>query len=317
MLANLSRQTPFPNLNVNHIRPEDLPKIGQGVSPLSLRPWQIFSSWNPQHQLMAPNWGISNAWLGTLRVERHYQNGFGLALAYTLTSWIDNVIFTGGDDATFGDNQQIQNLYDLKGERSRSTNAVPHRLVVGLIWDLPFGHSRKWGGDWHPVVDGILGGWQMSFIGTLRSGTHCGLGVLDGPRNILCDDADGKNLRPDLVQGVSMYHPRTGQPRENGSRGIFWLNPDAFAEPPMFTRGSSSRTLPGVRGPKSISFDAMLAKNWRFTERYQCQFHRGMYNFTHTPQWNLPGQNLGASGFGFVGGAGGRRIMQFGMKLYS
>ena len=42
-----------------------------------------------------------------------------------------------------------------------------------------------------------------------------------------------------------------------------------------------------------------------------------MFNMTNTPQWNPPGQTLGQeSSFGFVNGAGGRRTMQMGLKLY-
>jgi hypothetical protein len=318
-LANLGRQTPYPNINLNHIHPDDLHLLGEGVKELSLRPWDCFTSNMPQIQIMSPNWGISNAWLGTLKVERRYRNGFGITLAYTLTSWIDNVVFTGGDNATFGDNQQVQNIYDLGSDRSKSTNSIPHRLVIAPIIDLPFGHGRRWGGDWHPVLNGIAGGWQLSTIDTLRTGAPFGLGVLNGAIDIRGDAADGTNLRPDLVQGVSMYHPNKGEPLsgvEGANRGRYWLNPAAFADPEMYTLGNSSRTLPGILGPGRISFDLMVAKNFRFKERYRVQFRWEMFNFTNTPQWGLPAQTTGSSNFGWLTGAGGRRIMQFGLKLY-
>jgi hypothetical protein len=41
-----------------------------------------------------------------------------------------------------------------------------------------------------------------------------------------------------------------------------------------------------------------------------------MFNFTNTPQFELPAQALGSSGFGWVTSAGARRIMQLGMKMY-
>ncbi|MCP5120590.1 MAG: hypothetical protein GY953_58095, partial [bacterium] len=228
-----------------------------------------------------------------------------------------NVIFTGGNQGTFGDNQQVQNIYCLACERSKSTNSIPHRIVLAPIWDLPFGRGRRFGGNWHPVLDAIAGGWQVSTIGTLRSGGHFGLNVLNGARDILGDAADGKNLRPDFLTGVSVWHPKKGQPREDGSRGIYWLNPDAFATPAEYVHGNSSRTLPGVRGPNRISFDAMVAKNFRFMERFRLQFRWEMFNFTNTPAWNFPGQSFGNEAtFGTVNGAGGSRLMQFGLKLY-
>jgi hypothetical protein len=39
-------------------------------------------------------------------------------------------------------------------------------------------------------------------------------------------------------------------------------------------------------------------------------------NTFNTPVWNQPASTLGAGNFGQVVSAGGRRIMQFGLKLY-
>ena len=80
--------------------------------------------------------------------------------------------------------------------------------------------------------------------------------------------------------------------------------------------GNASRTRPGIQGPGHISFDLVVARNRHFLERYRLQFHWEMFNFTNTPQWGLPNQSFGSSNFGRLTGAGGRRIMQFGMKLY-
>ena len=165
-MANLGRHVQFGNINLNHIRPEDLPKITDPNNTLPFRPWQTFTSDQPQIQIISPNWGLSNAWLGTLKAERRFENGFGLTVVYTHTQWIDNVVSQG---ASFGDNDQVQNIYDLRNERSGSTNRIPHRVVLAPIYDLPFGKGRKFGSDWHPVVNAVLGGWQVATLGTLQS----------------------------------------------------------------------------------------------------------------------------------------------------
>jgi hypothetical protein len=79
----------------------------------------------------------------TLKSERRFKNGLGWIASYTFSKGIDNIPFTGGDDATFGDDDGLQNIYDLRDERSLSTNHVPHRLVVSPIADLPFGKGRR------------------------------------------------------------------------------------------------------------------------------------------------------------------------------
>ena len=318
-LGNLGRHISFPGQNINLIRPEDLPRLDPDhpntATAFQLRPWQGFTSSQPQVQMRAPNWGLSNAHLFTFKAERRYQNGFGFTIAYTHTQWIDNLQFTGGGLSTFGDNDRVQNIYNLKGERSRSTNGIPHRVVIAPIIDLPFGRGRRWGSNWGGIPNAILGGWQFSTIATIRSGAPFGAVVLNGPRDILGDSAAQTVLRPDLVSS-QLYSQNKGEALTNGDKGLAWLNPDAFADPADFTHGNASRTLPGVLGPGRISFDAMVAKNVRWGEDVRLQFRWEMFNALNTPQFGLPNQNFGRSAFGQVGGAGGRRIMQFGLKLY-
>jgi hypothetical protein len=306
---------------MNRIRPEDLPRLDpdhpNAASELALRPFQTLASSRQDVRIMAPNWGISNAWLGTFKAERRFANGFGMTVAYTHTQWIDNIRFTGGVDV--GDNDQIQNLYDFASERSSATSRIPHRVVLAPIYDLPFGRNRRFGSSWHPVLNAIAGGWQLSTIGTLRTGAPFGLSVQNGPRDYLRDNAPGSTLRPDYASGISgvdsLYHPRKGQPREDGF-GVYWLNDAAFAFPGQFQFGNTSRTLPGVRSPARYNFEFMVAKNFRAGERFRAQFRWEMFNMFNTPQLLLPNQSFGSGDFGIITNARGRRIMQLGLKLY-
>ncbi len=310
-LGNLGRQIVFPNLNVNHIRPELLPRIE--IPERLRRPWNAFDSDQPQIQILAPNWGLSNYHAFTFRSERRFKSGFSWVLAYTWSKWIDNLTFVGGDDATFGDADQIQNIYDLKAERSLSQNHIPHRLVLSPILELPFGKGKRWlnrGG----ILNHIAGGWEMSTLGTFRAGAPFGLNVLNGPRDVLGDQSDGTILRPDVVGDASAGVDRGTA--ASGIRGLQWFNPSAFATPARFQRGNLSRTVSSVLGPGYIGFDSMVAKNFQFTDRWRAQFRWESFNTFNSPEFNLPNQTLGAGGFGLVTGAGNRRIMQMGLKLY-
>lgn len=318
ILGNLGRQTPFPNINLNHIDPKNLPLtagLSEREKALRFRRWNAWSGNQNQIQIFAPNWGISNYWGLTFKSERRYQNGLGWTVAYTHVQWIDNLIFTGGGNSTFGDNDFPQNIYDIANERSGSTNRVPHRVVVAPIWDLPFGRNRALGSNWHPVLDAIAGGWQVSTIGTMQTGAPFGVLVQNGPADIRNDTAPGTVLRPHLT-GAPIELSNRGDPAPNGIIGKVFLNEAAFENPAQFTLGNASRTLPGVYGAPIVSFDFMLAKNFRWGERYRAQFRWEMLNFMNTPQFNLPNQAFGDSNFGIVGGASGRRIMQLGMKVY-
>jgi len=310
-LGNLGRQIIFPNINLNHIPPDLLSRTE--IPERLRRPWTVFGSDQPQIQILAPNWGLSAYHAFTLRTERRFREGFSWVLAYTYSKWIDNCVFVGGDDATFGDDDQIQNIYDLRNERSLSTNSTPHRLGISPIVDLPFGKGRRWL-DRGGILNAILGGWQVSTLATLRSGAPFGVLVLNGPRDVLGDQADGKNLRPDILSDPNAG-VRRGAPAE-GQRGIYWFNPASFQVPARFTHGNVSRTVPRVFGPGSVNFDSLVAKNFRAGERWRVQYRWETFNTFNTPEFNLPNQTLLGGGFGLVTGAGGRRIMQMGLKLY-
>ncbi|MSV28483.1 MAG: hypothetical protein EXQ52_07035 [Bryobacterales bacterium] len=310
-LGNLGRHIVYPNININHIPPELLSRTE--IPERLRRPITVLGSDQAQVQILAPNWGMSNYHAFTFKTERRFKDGFGWVLSYTFSKWIDNVQFTGADAATFGDDDQPQNIYNLRAERSLSTNHVPHRLVVSPIVDLPFGKGHRWlnrGGLWNAIA----GGWQVSTLGTFQAGSPFGILVLNGPRDILGDQADGKNLRPDIVADPNIGSLR-GQPAQ-GIRGIQWFDANAFRAPARFTHGNVSRTVPGLRGPGIINFDSLLAKNFTVGDRWRAQFRWETFNTFNTPQFDLPNQTLGAGALGVVTSAGGRRIMQFGMKVY-
>ncbi len=309
-LGNLGRHVPFPNINLNHI-PTEL--LSRTEIPVRLRrPYPQFPGDTAQVQILSPNWGLSNYHAFVLKSEKRAASGFGWLFTYTLSKWIDNVVFVGGDDVTFGDDDQAQNIYDLRHERSLSTNDIRHRLVISPIYELPFGKGKRWFRD--GFLNRAFGGWSLSTIATLQSGSPFGVTALNGPRDILGDNADGKNLRPDIVGDWRLPDTQKGKPATGGVRGIQWFNPAAFAAPARFTYGNASRTV--MTGPGRVNFDTAVLKNFAFSEQYRLQFRFEMFNAFNTPQFGLPGNTLGASGFGVAGAGGSNRELQFGLKLF-
>ena len=84
---------------------------------------------------------VASAWLQVVPAA-------AAGLCYTTAAAVGGsgfiAAFVGGDDATFGDNDQVQNIYNLRGERALSQNHVPHRAVLSPVFELPFGKGRKW-----------------------------------------------------------------------------------------------------------------------------------------------------------------------------
>ncbi len=313
-MGALGRHQAINNLNINHIRPEDLAAANApGANIEDFRPWVAWQGNQDQIQLMSPNWGISNYFALTFKSEKRFRNGLGWTIAYTHTQWIDNIRFIGDAD-TFGDNDNPQNIYDLSDERSSSVNRLPHRLVMAPIFELPFGRNRRWGRSWSKVVDAVFGGWQLSSVGMLRSGGYMGVNV-SGGGNLRGDLSAGIALRPNLT-GASFKSSTQGQAAD-GVIGFNWLNEAAFENPDPYTLGNAGRTLPGIRGPSRVNFDVMLGKNFYFGERWRARLSWEAYDFTNTPAFNIPNTSLGSGSFGIVSGTlpNSRRIMQMGLRI--
>ena len=80
----------------------------------------------------------------------------------------------------------LQNIWDLRGERSLSSHDVAHRVVLTGAVELPFGQeAASWGSNWNRAVDWIAGGWEVSGMAVLQSGmplqvTQSGGTIWDG-----------------------------------------------------------------------------------------------------------------------------------------
>src|SRR5207253_2603612 len=71
---------------------------------------------------------------------------------------------------------------------------IRHNFVAAYSWDLPFGRGKAYGANMNPVLNQILGNWQMNGILTLRTGV---------PFTLRSNGCQGvwNACRPDLVSG--------------------------------------------------------------------------------------------------------------------
>ena len=69
-------------------------------------------------------------------------------------------------------------LADPRIEVDRPTTATaPHAFKVNWDYEIPVGRGRRFGGDMHPVLDMILGNWQFSGAGLVKTDRYRMIGV--------------------------------------------------------------------------------------------------------------------------------------------
>ncbi|MEO6726295.1 MAG: TonB-dependent receptor, partial [Blastocatellia bacterium] len=240
---------------------------------------------------------------GTLKADKRFSNGLSFLLAYTWSKLIDDVSTTVG---FLGQAGARQDAYNRAAERSIGTQDITHRFVSSFVYDLPFGHGKRFGKDWHRAADWVVGGWQFNGIVTFQSGLPI---IINQSANT-----------------VGLFNP-SQRPTWNGANAnldgsktdklLQWFNRAAFSQTPAFTFGNAPRVMPNLRQDGQKNFDLSLFKNNYFHEgKWNAQFRAEFFNAFNRVQFNGPNGTVDNSAFGTVSGqANGPRQIQLALKL--
>jgi hypothetical protein len=154
----------------------------------------------------------------------------------------------------------------------------PHKLVISPIVQIPVGEGRRYLNDLG-ALDYLIGGWTVSFVGTIQSGFP--LGVTQNNNNT---GLFGANQRPNVKPGVDFLTP--GEITDRLKQDINdnrYLNVDAFELATAQTFGNAPRILPGVRGPGRSGLDMALSKDIRMNGDSKLVLRIEVINLTNTP----------------------------------
>jgi hypothetical protein len=191
-------------------------------------------------------------------------------------------------------------------------------------YQLPFGRGRAYLAKGTKLVDTFVGGWNTNWILTLQDGQ---------PGTIPCaiTTTSGFGCNALKVPGVNPY---AGPHNVNQ-----WLNPAAFASPPVATTIGQTDYSPlgggptQFRGPGFHRFDFSLFKEFQLSERFRLEFRSEFFNLTNHPNFSNPGFSgngvvaapgslnyLDTTNFGKItstrDGQNDQREIQFALKLY-
>ncbi|HYV12463.1 MAG TPA: carboxypeptidase regulatory-like domain-containing protein [Pyrinomonadaceae bacterium] len=222
--------------------------------------------------------------------------------AYT---WSKNLT----DNQTSSVSAAPQDVNNIRAEYSRAVLDRRHVVSANWIYELPF--FAKSNG----LVHTVLGGWQVSGIGTYYTGL---------PFTIASStyDTAGIGFIPAIIAGG---RPRLlCDPNENAPHTVDqWFNGACFAKQTpagatgiLNVPGDASRGA--VDGPPTARVDFTLSKYFRFTESTSIQFRAEAFNvFNHTNFRNLSTSRAitNEALFGSVTSFRDPRVLQFGLKF--
>jgi len=172
---------------------------------------------------------------------------------------------------------RLVNAFDPAARRAVSDFDTTHQINADWIAELPFGKGRRIAGDAGGLLNGFIGGWQLS--GLMRWTSGFPFTVDNG--NFWPTDWD--------EQGIAnlVARPTTGHFTQSTGAVSVFPNPTAafsdFAHP--FPGQSGSRNA--VRGDGYVGVDMALAKRWQMPwERQTLQFRWEVFNVFNQVRFN-------------------------------
>jgi hypothetical protein len=198
------------------------------------------------------------------------------------------------------------------------------QFTASVLYELPFGKGKHWGGDWNGAEDAVLGGWQVNLIEKATSGFP--LFMVDSNNQSLVNfQWNGTPLnRLDEVGdpfkgGTVTANPTCIAPAQVHNNQ-YWYNPCAFVAPPAGELGTASRAP--LSGPRFVNTDFSVFKNFRLGEKYALKFRAEFFNLFNHAQFGLTGNGVymqdinSQSTFGTVNETvNNPRVIQFALRL--
>lgn len=281
--------------------PFNTPKISNGQL---LRPFPQFGSVT----LASQGSGDSSYNALQVKLKKRFGNGGTVLLSYTNSKLIDDVETLSPWLESYGP-AGYQYWGNLRLERSLSSFDVSQRFVASYVVDVPVGHGKKFLSNAHGLVQQIVGGWGVDGIVTLQTGFPLALTTSQNNTHDM-----GGGSRPNYV--VSSACPGGYLVAGSAeSRLNKWFNTACFQQPPAFTFGDVSRTMPNLRADGLSNWDFALFKNFG-GERVKVQLRGEAFNFFNTPQFSAPHTSVGSTLFGTVTSqANNPRLIQVAARL--
>jgi hypothetical protein len=93
-----------------------------------------------------------------------------------------------------------------------------------------------------------------------------------------------------------------------------WFDTSCFPQVPLtaFRFGNSRRNI--LDGPKLMTVNLLLSRNFRVTEKGKLQFRWEVFNVLNHPNFLLPNDNVDEAGVATITSAKDPRVMQLGAK---
>ncbi len=235
------------------------------------------------------------------------RHGLYALVAYTYSHTYDNGLTDGLGSELSAPYFPLPNWENL--DWSLSQINLDNSFSGSVIYDLPFGRGREFGGSWNDATNAVLGNWQLTLIERISSGFPVPLIDSNNQSGTYFENGgdDNNYNRPNQVSGCDVYAANHSQHE--------WINSACFVAPPTGELGDAARVP--VSGPDFVNSDFSVIKDFALPRKEMgVNFRAEFFNLFNHPQFGAPIADINEVGFGSVNSTvNNPRLVQLALKL--
>ena len=240
----------------------------------------------------------------TITLRKPLSQGFSFDFNYTLSHSIDR---GGGAESGAGSYGGIMlDPYSNTAYRGSSDFDARHNINANVLYELPFGKGKMLLKNANPVLNQIVGGWQVSMISRYRSGL---------PSSVYYGGVFPTNFSfGAIAYPISSYTYGTSTYDQKGNPSAFGSTTAASNWLPMYAGSVGTRAA--IRLAGLLNFDLAVAKSFQLPwENQRLQLRGEAFNaFNNVNFYNPILDATTLSSFGEYQMAQPGRVMQFGLR---
>jgi carboxypeptidase family protein/TonB-dependent receptor-like protein len=242
----------------------------------------------------------------SVKVEKRLSYGLEFISAYTWSHTLSDactpLTAPFGCGGGFNGYEGAPNPLNQNSGYANALWDIRDNFTTGFTYQLPLGKGRTYAANVNPVVDGVIGGWALGGILTIRTGVPLTLGY-NGCQGVWA------YCTPEIQSGMCANCAPTG-----GRTAGQWFNTAAVGPAAPGTGGDAG--IFNITAPGTSTLDASLFKNFSITERFRLEFRLEAFNALNKTQLGTPDTNLQDATFGKITTSNNSRRAQVSLRLH-
>jgi hypothetical protein len=210
------------------------------------------------------------------------------------------------------------NFANPRGDYGPSGYDQPINNTTSIVYDLPYGHGRRYGSKSNGVVNAVLGGWQTTIINTMTSGLPFNFTYSSSTSNPLYT-TDLVTFRPQLTLGTANIKAPASKRVKTATALNGYLDKTYLAIPSVVLGNTSpygnvSRNK--LRSYAYFNTDLGLHKAFNlWSESSKFDFRAEAFNVLNHVNYQAPDGNISNGSFGTITSAYPPRQLQLAAKI--